>query len=91
MIVIEFDPAKDAINRTKHGLSLAAAAALFGGPILREIDDRFDYDEERWLAVGRIGDDIFTACYTMRGPVYRIISFRPANRKEREAYAKTYT
>lgn len=90
MIATEFDPVKDAINRRKHGIALAAAAVVFEGPILRQPDDRFDYGEERWLAVGRIGDQTFTACYTMRGNIYRIISLRPANRKEREAYAQTY-
>jgi uncharacterized DUF497 family protein len=59
MVEIEFDPAKDAINRRKHGLSLAAAAGLFEGPILRERDDRWSYNEERWLAIGRIGDSFF--------------------------------
>ncbi len=91
MVEIEFDPAKDAINRRKHGIGLAAAAGLFEGPILRERDDRRNYNEERWLAIGRIGDGFFAACYTMRGRVYRIISFRPANRKEREAYAQIHS
>lgn len=90
MIVIEVDPAKDAVNQRKHGIALAAAAVLFEGLTLRQPDDRFDYGEDRWLAVGRIGDQIFTACYTMRGRVYRIISLRRASRKERGAYAQAY-
>jgi uncharacterized DUF497 family protein len=90
VIAIEVDSAKDAINQRKHGVALAAAALLFDGPILRQPDDRFNYGEDRWLAVGRIGDQVFAACYTMRGRVYRIISLRPASRKEREAYAQAY-
>jgi hypothetical protein len=30
-----FDPAKDRINRAKHGVSLALAEVLFAGPIYR--------------------------------------------------------
>ena len=90
MIVIEVDPAKDAINRRKHGVALVAAAVLFEGLILRQPDDRFEYGEERWLAVGRIGHQVFTVCYTMRGRVYRIISLRRASRKERLTYAQAY-
>lgn len=90
MIEVEFDPGKDAINRRKHGLSLAAAQALFDGPILRQVDDRFGYEEERWLAIGRIGDHFFTACFTMRGSVFRIISFRRSSWKERKDYAQAY-
>jgi len=90
VVAIAVDPAKDAINRRKYGIALAAAAVLFEGPILRQPDDRFDYGEERWLAVGRIADQVFTVCYTMRGSVYRIISLRRASRKERQAYVQAY-
>ncbi len=90
MIAIEVDPAKDAINRRKHGVALAATAVLFEGLILRQPDDRFEYGEERWPAVGRIGDQALAACCTMRGRAYRIISLRRASRKERLAYAQAY-
>lgn len=90
MIAIEFDPVKDAVNRRKHGMSLAAAALLFEGPILRQSDTRFDYGEDRWLAIGRIEDQLFCVCYTMRGRVYRIVSLRRASGKERQAYAQVY-
>jgi uncharacterized protein len=90
VIAIAVDPAKDAINRRKHGIALAAAAVLFEGPILRQPDDRFDYGEDRWLAVGRIGDQVFAVCYAMRGRVYRIISLRRASRRERQAYAQIH-
>ena len=86
MIEIEFDPAKDAVNRRKHGISLAAAALLFEGSTIRVPDKRFDYREERWRIVGRIDAETFTACYTIRGRIYRIISVRRASRKERKAY-----
>ena len=88
MAGIAFDPRKDAINRRKHGIGLAAAAVIFEGPILRQPDDRADYGEERWLTIGRIDVAIFTVCYTMRARIYRIISLRPASRKERNAYEK---
>jgi uncharacterized DUF497 family protein len=91
VIAVEVDPAKDAINRRKHGIALAAAAVLFEGLILRQPDGRVDYGEDRWLAVGRIDQQIFTVCYTMRGRVYRIISLRRASRKERQAYAQAYS
>jgi uncharacterized DUF497 family protein len=90
MLEIEFDLAKDAINRQKHGIGLAAAALLFDGPILRQADTRFDYGEDRWAAIGRIEDQFFCVCYTMRGRVYRIVNMRRASRKERQAYAKAY-
>jgi uncharacterized DUF497 family protein len=46
-VEIYFDPAKDAINRVKHGLSLADAAAFEMKTAVVEIDDRYDYGEVR--------------------------------------------
>ncbi len=89
--MIEFDPAKDAVNRAKHGISLAAAAELLQGPILVIKDDRRDYTEDRWLAIGSIRGDIYACVYTERAGWQRIISLRPANRKERRRYAQKFT
>ena len=44
---IVFDPEKDAINLSKHGVSLAAAADLDSDAALAWIDDRADYGEQR--------------------------------------------
>ena len=51
---IEFDPAKDAQNIAKHGLSLADAAAFELASARVTIDDRFDYGETRYRAFGRV-------------------------------------
>lgn len=63
MIEIEFDPAKDAINRQKHGIVLALGAVILRG---RHVRYRSllpnDSDEERWLAVGRIEGRILCRC-----------------------------
>jgi len=84
VIEIEFDLAQ--INRQKHGLSLAAAQALFG----HQIDDRFGYEEERWLAIGQIGDHFSRPALRCGGSVYRIISFRRSSGREPKDYAQAY-
>jgi len=43
---VTFDPAKDAANIAKHGLSLADFAG-FDSASITEIDDRYDYGEVR--------------------------------------------
>jgi uncharacterized DUF497 family protein len=48
---ITFDPAKDAANRAKHGVSLSVARELDWGAALVWIDDRFEYDELRMIAL----------------------------------------
>lgn len=54
-----FDPAKDKVNRTKHGVSLALAEVLFAGPHVSMTDDRFDYGEVREMALGLINGRLF--------------------------------
>jgi len=58
-----FDPAKDAINRAKHGVSLALAEILFAGPHATTSDDRFDYGEVRQIAFGLIAGRLFVCVY----------------------------
>jgi uncharacterized DUF497 family protein len=45
---IAFDPGKDASNREKHGLSLAAAEGADWTTAFIALDERRDYDEFRW-------------------------------------------
>ena len=51
-----FDPGKDAVNLSKHCLSLAAAAELRWEAALVWIDDRADYGEARMVALAPVGD-----------------------------------
>jgi uncharacterized protein len=74
---IEFDPAKDTINRAKHGLSLADFAGF---------DVRIDYGEARYRAFGRIAGAGHCLVFTMRGEVMRIIGLRRARDKEMRRY-----
>jgi uncharacterized DUF497 family protein len=48
---IEFDPAKDASNLAKHGVSLSVAGELDWETALAWVDDRFDYKETRMIAL----------------------------------------
>lgn len=83
---IEFDPAKDRINRAKHGISLAVAADIdLDGAIVIE-DRRFDYGEPRFLAYAPVDGRLHVLWFTMRGDVLRAIGLRRANQRERRKY-----
>lgn len=83
-----FDPAKNAVNLAKHGVSLALAEVLFYGPYLTISDDRFDYGEVREIAFGLINGRIFVCVYADRGAERRVISLRKANEREVKRYGK---
>lgn len=83
---IEFDPAKDAINFAKHGLSLADAAAFELGSAVVLIDDRFEYGEVRYRAFGRVNGQGRCLAFALSGNAIRAISYRRAHDKEMRRY-----
>ena len=83
-----WDPIKNRINITKHGISFLTAVKIFDGPRLEEEDTRQDYGETRIIALGRSEGRILYVVYTRRNSVIRIISARKANRDERAEYIR---
>ena len=60
---VECDPAKNEINVAKHGVPLVAAEKFDWDTALVAEDDRFDYGERRFYALGYIGDRLHTLIY----------------------------
>jgi uncharacterized protein len=81
----DFDPEKDAANRRKHALSLDRFPS-FDKPPLILTDDRFDYQEVRYIAVGRIEERPHVVTFTLREGRVRMIGFRRAHEKEMRRY-----
>lgn len=81
-MTVSFDPEKDAINRAKHGLSLARADEVNLGTAVVRPDDRRDYSEPRWRAYGMIDGRLHMLAFTVREGVLRAISLRRANARE---------
>ena len=81
----DFDPAKEAINLSKHGISLARWIDLEVFAIVR--DDRFDYGEPRYRAYGVIDGVSYCLVFTVRNERYRPISLRHAHGKEMRRHA----
>ena len=85
---IEFDPAKDAENQTRHGVSLSLARELDWDAALVWIDERFEYDEIRMIALAPKTEILYYVAFVDRGEVRRIISLRRANRREVTHYVE---
>ena len=85
---IEFDPAKDAVNREKHGVSLALAGEFEWEAALVWIDDRFEYDETRMIALAPWARTLYYVAFVDRGNARRVISLRRANRREVKHYVQ---
>jgi uncharacterized DUF497 family protein len=83
----EWDENKASANLVKHHVSFLTAAEIFTNDILERVDDREDYGELRFIALGRVDLDIYRIVYTWRGEsLIRIISAQKASRDENEIY-----
>ena len=85
---------KSAHNVQKRQLPFEFAAEFFQAPVLERLDERRNYGERRIVAIGRLRERYLVCVYTWRGteerPVRRIISLRPAKRREIGAYRQAY-
>jgi uncharacterized protein len=82
----EWDPAKDEANRRKHGLSFLQAFRAFEGRTLT-LPGREHRGEVRSLTIGRIETLlVVSVVHTDRAGRTRLISARPASRRERELF-----
>ncbi len=72
----------------KHGVSLGVARELDWDAALVWIDDRFEYDELRMIALAPKTDTLYYVVFLDHGDVRRIISLRRATRREVKHYVE---
>lgn len=81
---MQFDPAKNQANITKHGVSLERAPEMDIQAVL--VDERHDYGEVRYRALGFIDGVAHCLVFTDRQGELRAISLRRAHQKEMKRY-----
>ncbi len=82
----EWDGAKSEKNRRERGFGFDDAALIFDGPVIEWSDVREAWGEARTVAIGSAEGRILAVIYTDREDVRRIISARPARKKEEELW-----
>ena len=88
MLQFVWDRDKAAANLRRHGVDFEEAATAFGDPLSITIPDPdHSAGEERWLLIGegRAGR-LLVVAHTERGDEIRLITARPATRRERQTY-----
>jgi uncharacterized protein len=76
----EFDAVKGAANHDKHGIDFVEAQVLWRVPAFDRAAPFLT--EPRRLRTAKIASRMWSAVYTMRGDVVRLISVRRARLKE---------
>jgi uncharacterized DUF497 family protein len=87
-IRVSWDPAKSSANLPKHGTAFAEAVGAFGDPLsLTRADPDHSAFELRYILIGTTPRGrLIVIAHADRGDEIRIISARPATRRERHAY-----
>jgi hypothetical protein len=82
----EWDEAKRLANLRKHGIDFADVPEIFERDTVTVIDDRFEYDETRYLTLGLLKSRVVLVVHTESDDIIRIISARKATRYEETTY-----
>ena len=81
----EYDAHKSESNKRKHGIDFIEAQALWKDSDRIEIPAK-TADDPRYLLVGKIGDEHWSAIITYRQESLRIISLRLSRQEEMDLY-----
>ena len=87
-MVFDWDEEKARKNLAKHSVSFDEATSVFADPLfLAFADPEHSQSEKRFIIMGESTKGrLLVVSYTERVDITRLISARPATRKERKAY-----
>ncbi len=85
-----WDEAKRQSNLQKHKLDFADAYRIFEGITFTFEDERFEYDEPRYVTIGQFKIIVVIVVHADRNGDVRIISMRKASRHEQKLYRESF-
>ena len=83
---ITYDPNKQRKCLHERRLDFNDAPKVFSGTTLNDLDDRFDYGEDRWVTIGMLYDIVVVVVWTEIQDGRHIISMRKAEDYEQGEY-----
>ena len=85
MYKFEFDTNKSSTNLDKHGINFIDAQELWADPDLLQVKAKSE-GEQRYLVIGIIAAEFWSAVITYRDDTIRIISVRRSRKAEVSIY-----
>ncbi len=82
----DWDEAKRQSNLHKHRLDFLDAKTVLAGATFTFADERFGYDEDRYITLGMLREGVVVIAHTERAEMVRIISMRKATKNEQKIY-----
>lgn len=88
----EWDENKNRANIQHHQLDFIDAWKVFKRPVLKRLDERKEYGEDRWVGIGMLDQTrIVVVVFTQpTSEIIRIISMRKALNHERKRYEEIF-
>lgn len=83
-----YSAVKNKINKSKYVFSLSRARDFDMDTARLALDDREDYGEDRWVAIGFLDARLHVLVFTFTEIGIRAISLRKAERLEETIYAE---
>ena len=77
---------KRSLNLKEHGIDFIDARSVFEGLTYTFEDDRFSYDEQRFVTLGLLAGIPVSIAHTENDHEIRVISFRKATSREAKIY-----
>lgn len=75
-----------------RGVDFLYAAQIFDNPTLINRDNRKDYGEERYIALGHVNEEYFIIVYTpIEDNVFRLITAWKAGRNGEKRYKESFS
>ena len=82
----EWDENKRLLNIRKHEIDFVDAEKVFENETYTFIDERFTYDETRFVTLGLLEGEVVAIVHTETDKIIRLISIRRATRNEEIIY-----
>lgn len=86
MLKYDWDEDKRLTHIRNHAIDFEDAINVFDGNTVTVEDDRYDYNEQRFITLGLLKGRVIVVVHTERDTTTRIISARKATKYERITY-----
>jgi len=87
-VKFEYDDNKSQLNKEKHGIDFVDAQNLWQDENALVVPANIVDDEVRYALISIFKDKCYTAIFTLRDEIYRIISVRRCRKNEERNYEK---
>ena len=84
----EYDENKSLLNKEKHGIDFVDAQNLWQDENALIVPANITGDETRYALISIFKNKCYTAIFTLRDEMYRIISVRRCRKNEEKSYEK---